>query len=458
MEKEFETKSIRYLVLKLGIPAMFAQFFNILYSIVDRMFVGNIPGEGGLALASIGVCAPALSALSAFAFMVGIGGSSLMSMSLGKKRKEEAQKAMNNAILMIAVISVVVTALCLFFETPILSFLGSSEKMLPMAEAYYRVYVAGTFFSLCGLCLNQFLLAQGFAKQGMIAVILGAILNAVLDPVFIFGMHLGITGAAVATVLSQIVVFGYVLMVFLKNRAGNGKQGLTVGIGFGSYSFAMVKRILAIGIMSFLIMILDNSILIILNMSLRKYGGDLGDQYIASGAVIQSFMSVVFCPAQGITNGCATLFSYHYGAGNYKKIMQIFRTVFCVCGIYMIIMVLLAQFFAEPFAAIFVKGTENIELTASFLQKYTIGLLGVAAQYAFVDGLTAMGKIRYALPLSLFRKILYLICLFVLPLVTALENIFYVGTISDLVGGSFTVIVFLTVIMGKLRHEMTGTK
>lgn len=447
MEKEFDTLPISRLVFRLGLPAMFAQFFNILYSIVDRVFVGNIPQDGELALASIGICAPAVTAITAFSFMVGTGGAAVLSISLGRKDREMAQKTMNNAFAMLLVIGLALTAGLLIFQRQLLFFLGSSERMYPFARAYFTVYVTGTIASLCASGMNQFILAQGYARQGMISVILGAVTNTVLDPLFIYGFHLGITGAALATVLSQICSAIYVLR-FLRRR------DIPVHLGFGGYRKEMVLRILSIGIMPFLITILDNVIIIFLNTQLRLFGGDMGDTYLACAAIVQSFMVIVFCPAQGITSGCGALLGYHYGARHYEKIMQTFRYVFIFCLLYMGVLLVIAQMCPQIFVRLFTGDVQNVRLASEFVSKYTMGLLGVAVQYAFVDGLTAMGKVAYAMPLSFFRKILYIVLVFLLPRVTELKNIFYAGTISDICGSLFTLTIFLTVARPLLKKEM----
>ena len=448
MKHEFENTEIKKLVLKLGIPAMFAQFFNVLYSIVDRIFVGNIAGEGELALAAVGVCAPVLTAISAFAYMVGIGGSSVMSISLGKRDKQEAQKAINNSFMMLVAISVVVTVLALAFQRPLLFLLGSSEKMYPLASRYFTVYVLGTIVSLCGIGMNQFILAQGYAKKGMKSLMLGTVVNVVLDPLLIFGLDMGIQGAALATVLAQIVVCVYVLHFLLK------KQDIPVSLTFGGYGMRIVKRILSIGFMSFLITFMDNMILILMNVSLRKYGGNQGDAYIASAAIIQSFMALINCPGQGITSGCGTLFSYHYGAGNYKKVMEAFRYVLFLCLTFIGILLLAVQLQPELFVRFFVRDGSRIAETSVFLKRYTLGMLGIAVQLAYVDGLTAMGKIRFAFPMSIFRKCIYILGLLILPIAFSVDKIFYVGTMADVIGASFTLILFYTVAAKSIKREL----
>ncbi|MDY3954028.1 MAG: MATE family efflux transporter [Anaerovoracaceae bacterium] len=442
---------IRKLVIRLGIPAMFAQFFNILYSIVDRIFVGNLPEAGELSLAGIGVSAPALTAISAFAAMVGVGGSSLMSIRLGQQKVEEAKKVICNAFLMLLLLSVFITAIMLAFKKEILYTLGCSHTLYAYAEPYYTIYLCGTLAALCGGGLNYFILAQGKAKEGMISVILGSLVNLALDPIFIYGFDMGVKGAACATVIAQISSMVYVLSVLRKPE-------LQIRVGFGGYRMSIIRRISFIGLMPLLITLLDNGVLILMNATLRRYGGESqGDVLIACATVIQCFMAIVFCPSQGIASGCSTLFSYHYGAKHYEKISQTFCHVFILCALYTGILCIAVQCFPAIFARMFLNDTDTIQLAAQALRMYTMGILGVAVQYTFVDGLTAMGKLSYALPLSLFRKIVYLICIIVLPLFTAPEHVFYAGTISDIVGAGFTLIVFLTVIRKRLKRELENS-
>lgn len=450
MEHEFDKIPIPKLVLKLGLPAMCAQFFNILYSIVDRAFVGHIAGHGEIALASIGICAPVLTAITAFSSLIGIGGASVMSISIGKKDYKNAKLAINQAFLLLIFISIIITVLSLIFAKPLLYALGCSDKMYPYAGSYFKTYVIGTIAVLCGTGMNQFILALGHAKHGMIAIITGAIINTILDLFFIYVLHMDIQGAACASVLAQFCVLFYVLR-FLFSEKTYLPLERTKHL---SFHFNVIRKILTIGSLPFFIMLFDNLLIISLNFVLRKYGGEvMGDQYISCAAVVQSFMILVFYPAQGITSGCGTLYSYHYGAGHYDKIVQIFRYVFFLCASYMLILCITVQFMPEMFVQIFVKEKRLMILSASCIRKYTLGLLGVAVQYAIIDGLTAMGQIRSALPISFFRKILYMICVFLIPLTGSLENIFYSETISDLIGASVTIIVFIAKILPELRDK-----
>ncbi|HIX68574.1 MAG TPA: MATE family efflux transporter [Candidatus Anaerostipes excrementavium] len=447
-EDLLENNSIRSLVLKLGIPAMLGQFFNILYSIVDRIFVGQIPQNGEIALASIGICAPMLVAVTAFAYMVGIGGASYMSISLGEKNRKRAEEIIGNSFLLLIGISLVVTVVLLGARKPVLYMLGCSDAMYPYAKTYFTIYICGTIASLCGVGLNQFLLAQGFAREGMIAVIISAVMNAILDPILIYGFDLGVAGAAAATVISQCSMAVFVLLKLCSRK-------VPIRLVYHKLRFNIAKKIISIGSMSFLITLLDNLIIILLNVALQKYGGPvLGDQLIVCATVVQSLMTIVFCPAQGITSGCGTIFSYHYGAGHYKKICQAFIGVFVLCGIYIGALQIGIQMMPKVFAGLFLQDDQLIQMAAGSIRMYTLALIGVAVQYALVDELTAMGKIRFALPLSLFRKILYIVCIFVLPLFFDVRCLFYAGSISDGIGASFSLILFFFFIRPKLKKEL----
>lgn len=396
-------------------------------------------------MAAIGVCAPALTAITAFAYMVGIGGASAMSISLGQKDPERARAILGNALLLLLGISAVVTVSLLLFRRPVLYLLGCSDTIFPYAQSYFTIYLCGTVASLCSIGLNQFLLAQGYARQGMISVVIGAGVNLILDPLLIFGLNMGVAGAAIATVTAQTCMAVYV--IFQLRR-----RDMPVRLGLHPWQSALCRRIVTIGSMSFLITILDNLIIILLNIVLRAHCDTIqGDRLITCATVVQSFLTIVFCPAQGITTGCGTIFSYHYGACNFSKIKQAFGYMFALCALYIGLMQLSVQLFPQVFAGLFLQDSSLHALAASSLRLYTFALIGVAVQYALVDGLTAMGLIRYALPLSVFRKLVYLVCIFVLPNLLDIQYIFLAGTISDAIGASFSLLLFFSYILPRLR-------
>jgi len=447
MTHDFDTTPVKKLVWQLGVPAMLAQLFNILYSIVDRIYIGHMAEGAETALASIGICSPAFTAITGFASLVGVGGAALMSISLGEKNEEAAQRSLNNSLLLLLVCSAAVTAALLLFKKPFLYLLGCSNTMYPTANAYFAIYSLGTVAVLCGTGLNRFIMGQGCAKQGMLSVVIGALLNIALDPIFIYGLKMGVSGAALATVISQFGVLIYVLAVL-------SRPSMSIHIGFGQYSAAVCKKILSIGSMPFLIIVLDNLLIILLNAMLRRYGGALGDQYISYAAVVQSVMVVAICPASGLTSGCATLFSYYYGSGSCKRILESFRYVLLYTGLYLGLLTLAIIAFPEAFVRLFLSDAEAVAQAAVFTRRYCMGFVFVAIQFAFVDGFTAMGMVKEAVPISFFRKSLYILFVLLLPHILPLEYIFYACPLSDCIGATFTFIMYLLVLKKSLIRTM----
>lgn len=447
MEHEFDRLPVWKLSLKLGLPAMLAQLFNILYSIVDRIYLGHMAENAELALASVGICSPAFTAVSGFASLAGVGGAALMSISLGSRERSLAQKALNNALVLLLLFSGVLTVGLLLAKRPLLYLLGCSDTMYPFAATYYTIYTMGTAAVLCGTGLNRFIMGQGYAREGMYSIAIGAILNIILDPVFIFALDMGIAGAALATILAQYGVLVYVIVTLLRKK-------LSIRLGFGQYDLSVCGRILKIGCMPFLVVFLDNFLIILLNSMLRRYGGSMGDQYISYAAVVQSIMVVALCPADGITSGCSTLFSYYYGAKAHKRILQSFRWVLTLCGIYLGLITLLSLVFPQLLAGLFLREDTAISTAASFIRRYAAGVAFVSIQYAFVEGFTAMGMVREAVPISLFRKSLYVISVLLLPRLLPLEDIFLAGSISDIAGSIFTLFMVFLVLLPRLSRKM----
>ena len=379
---------------------------------------------------------------------MGIGGAAILSISVGQRDREAAQRAMSTSLWMLLVLSVLVTAAMLLWAKPLLYLLGCSDAIYPYALDYFRIYVLGTGAALIGGGMNQFILAQGMAKRGMISVLLGAVINTILDPIFIFALEMGIRGAALATVTAQLCTMLYVLLT-LTGR----KTELRLQLRMPKIS--LMGRITAIGSLPFFIILLDNVLVILLNTTLRRYGGAEGDQLISCAAVVQSFMVLAYYPAQGITSGCGTLFGYYYGAGNLRRMMQTFRCVLVICLSVMGVLLLVAQLGAVGFSRLFLEEQETAALAAAAIRRYTAGLLGVGVQYAFVEGLTSMGKIRYALPISFFRKGLYVAAVLILPMFLPAQQVFWAATISDLAGALVTLVLFFGRIAPGLKGELS---
>ena len=316
VENDLGRDPIRPLVLRIAIPSMLAQFVSVLYSVVDRMYIGNIAEVGSLALAGAGVCGPIVTMLGSVAFWVGVGGSPLISIRLGEGRRREAEKVLANCFLLLTVLALMLMGVAYVTRRPALLLFGASQETLPYALDYYSWYLTGTVFALLSTGMNQFIICQGFAKKGMQSVMLGAVLNIVLDPVFIFVLDLGVKGAAIATVISQLGSCLYVLHFLF----GPVPQ---VRITFGGYNLRIMGRVLVTGLTPFLIIAVDNVMIIALNAVLQRYGGaEQGDLLVAAATISQSFMLVITMPLGGMTSGTAAILGYNLGAGRPDRIFQ----------------------------------------------------------------------------------------------------------------------------------------
>ncbi len=437
MENDLGRDPIPKLVLRVALPSMLAQFVSVLYSIVDRMYIGNIPDVGPLALAGAGVCGPIVTMVGSFAFLIGIGGSPLMSIQMGSGDNESAKKILSNCFLMLCGLSVLLMGAALATRRPALLLFGASESTFPFAEKYYTIYLSGTIFALLSTGLNQFIICQGYAQKGMKSVLLGAVLNIILDPIFIFVFKMGISGAAIATVLSQAASCAYVLR-FLFGPVP------PIRITFGGYDFKLMGRILALGFTPFAIILMDNLMIIGLNALLQKYGGpEQGDLLIAAATISQSFMLVVTMPMGGITGGTGSILGYNFGAGRPDRILEAQKWILGLCLGYTALLTLAGQLIPNPFVSIFTNDPAVAKLAITAIRICTLGLIPLAIQYVVVDGFTGMGMMRYSLPLSFFRKLVYFIPLFIFPAHFGAMSTFLAEPISDFIAPIVCTIVYL---------------
>lgn len=428
LENNLDTDDIRGLVWRLAIPSMLAQFVSVFYSIVDRMYIGNIPEIGEMALAGVGVCGPIVTLVSSAAFLVGVGGAPLMSIRLGEKNERAARQILANCFLMIVVLSVVLTIASLLLREKLLWWFGAGESTFPYAVRYLTIYLVGTAFALMSTGMNQFIICQGFAKVGMKSVVLGAATNIILDPIFIFVLNMGVQGAALATVLSQMISCGYVLLFLFGDRA-------PIRITFKGYDWQVIRRVLQIGVTPFVIIALDNVLVISLNMTIQRLGGPgQGDTLLTCATIAQSFMLIVTMPLGGITSGTQTILGYNYGA---KRPDRIWRAEKCIVGMglaFCTIMFIAAQLVPEFFVRIFTQNEEYIDLTVWAIRAYTLGIIPLAVQYTVVDGFTGMGISRVAILLSLWRKSVFFAGVFLIPRMWGVTTVFYAEPVSDFLG------------------------
>ena len=444
-ENALGREKISSLVLRIAIPSMLAQFVSVLYSIVDRMFVGNIPGIGDLCLAGVGISGPIVTMISAFASLVGIGGTPLIGIALGEGNKEKARKILANCFVMLVGISVVVTFTSLILRRPMLMLFGASDVTLPYAESYFTIYVSGTIFALLSTGMYQFVIAQGFAKTGMCSVILGAVLNIILDPVFIYVFDMGVRGAATATVISQAASTCFVLTFLLKKA--------DIRITFGGYHARVMLRVLTLGITPFLIIAMDNVMIISMNSLLQRYGGENGDFLVTVNTIVQSFMLVMTMPLGGISGGTQCILSYNYGAGYSDRVLKAQKYIVSLCILYTAVLFVLARVAGPLFASLFTTDPAINAEACRAIRICTIFAVPLGIQYEIVDGFTGMGQVQMSLPLSFWRKGVYFIALFMIPLFFEANMIFYAEPISDILAVSLSIPLYCTQIKKILKKR-----
>ena len=444
---DFGKDSIPVLVLKTSIPFMFAQFVNVLYSIVDRIYVGNIPVIGADALAGVGVCAPIVTLLSSFGTLFGIGGSVLFSVRLGAGDEKGARKILANSFTMMMIVSVTLTILFLLTKSYLLNWFGASEVTFSYADTYMTIYTAGTFFALLSMGMNYFITAQGFPLLGMMTTLIGAVVNIVLDPVFIFLMDMGVAGAAVATVIAQMSSCTFVLLTLRRKKMqvplGVVKPELTVG-----------KQIVKIGFSPFLIFATDSIIIIALNAVLQHYGGkEYGDTLVTAATIVQSYMLLITSPMLGITGGSQPLISFNYGANKPDRIRKTFFWVLMLCVCFTSVMFLISRVAPQYFVRIFTDNPEYENLAIWGIKAFTLMIVPLSFQYVIVDGLTALGMTKISLGMSMFRKSLYFAATCILPLWFAAKNAFYAEPVADGTSACLSCIIFFFIYRKYLRGE-----
>ena len=444
--------SIRSLVFKLAIPSMIAQLVNVLYSIIDRMYIGNIPVVGDVALAGAGVCGPIVTLLSSFGTLIGLGGSILMAMRLGEKKKKEAEKILSNSFLLLIVFSAILTITFLLMKDYLLIQFGASEVTFPYANTYMTIYTLGTFFALLSIGLNYFITCQGFSMISMTTVLIGAVTNIILDYVFIFVFGLGIAGAAWATVIAQILSCAFAVSFLFSKQ-------VPIRITFGNYSVSIIKKILSIGLCPFIILATDSLIIIIMNSVLQKYGGPTdGDLLISTATIVQSYMMLITGPMIGITGGTQAIISYNYGAASTTRVKQAEKLILTLCLVFTCCMFIVSRSLPKYFVQIFTREQELVNLSIWGIKTFTLGIIPLSLQYVFVDGLTALGRTKTALALSVFRKSSFVAFTILLPTLFAAKYTFYAEPMSDILSACITSIVFFLVFSKHLKARELSAK
>lgn len=432
------------LVLRLALPTMLAQFVSVLYSIVDRMYIGA--GVSDIALAGVGVCGPITTLLVSFATLIGLGGSPIMAMRMGANEPKEAQHILNNAFLMLLGLSAVLTVTFLLLKDSLLMWFGASEITFPYANTYLTIYIIGTLFALLSAGMNSFLICQGFSGLGMLTVLLGAVLNIALDPLFIFTFRMGVAGAAVATVLSQMASCAFVLFALRSKK-------MPVRLGIHGLSPTIMLQIIRFGLSPFLIIATDSVLLIVLNATIQRYGGPgEGDILVTCATIVQSYLLIISMPMGGITLGSQPVVSFNFGAAKTDRILKAIKTVLGLCLLFCAIMMVVTHTLSPLFVRLFTSNPEIIERSVRYIKIFTCMIIPLAVQYALVDETTAMGYLRLALFCSLFRKTSFLVAVLLLPRFLGAEAVFFSEPIVDVMAAVLSTCLFLRFVPPALRQ------
>ena len=431
MKNDFSKGSVVKNILNLAVPMTLAQLINVLYNIVDRIYIGRIPDHATLSLTGIGLSLPMITMVTAFANLFGMGGAPLCSIERGRGNLEEAEKIMGNSFSMMMLFGVLLTGVGLLFKKPLLYAFGASDATWPFADAYITIYMLGSIFVMVGLGMNSFINSQGFGRIGMCTVLLGAAANLMLDPIFIFGLDMGIRGAALATVISQALSAAWILW-FLTGK----KAILRLKLSCMKPEFKRIKEITALGMSGFTMAITNCTVQVVCNATLQVYGGDL---YVGIMTVINSLREVAIMPVHGVTNSAQPVMGFNYGAREYKRVKKaiVFTSVFSI--FYTTLVWALLHGFPEFFIRMFNQDPALIEAGIPALRLYFFGFFMMSLQFAGQAVFVALGKSRQAVFFSIFRKVIIVLPLTLLfPRLGGLGamGVFLAEPVSNFIGGA----------------------
>ena len=437
-EADLGSGRIGGLLFKLALPAIIAQIINVMYNMVDRMYIGHIPDIGPNALTGVGVTMPLIVAISAFAALVSMGGAPRASIMMGKGDQDAAEKILGNCTTMLVLVGTALTVLLLIFGRPILLLFGASENTIDYAWSYMQIYAAGTLFVQIALGLNAFINAQGFALMGMLTVTIGAVCNIILDPIFIFGLDMGVRGAALATILSQGVSFVWVLKFLLSS-----KSHLRIRRKNLKLSAPVILPCIALGLSPFIMQFTESVLSICFNTSLLKYGGDVA---VGAMTIMASVMQFCMMPLQGLTQGAQPIISFNFGAGNLDRVKKTFRLLLVSAMVFSTTLWALPMFVPQIFIGIFTSDAALAEYTMWSIRIYMAASLLFGIQLSCQQTFIALGNAVTSVFLALLRKVILLIPLiFVLPLFFSdkVFGVFLAEPVADFVAVTVTSILFI---------------
>ncbi len=437
--KEFlATEPIGKLLIRLAVPTVAAQMINMLYNIVDRIYIGHIPGNGSLALTGVGVCMPLIMIISAFAALVGNGGAPRASILMGKGDKDKAEKILGNCFTAQLIISVILTVVMYFFNRPMLLAFGASTNTIEYAVSYMNIYAIGTLFVQLTLGMNTFITAQGFAKTGMLSVLIGAVVNIVLDPIFIFALNMGVAGAALATIISQACSCVWVLSFLFgkKTTLRIKKQNLMLRPD-------IILPCLALGLSLFIMQASESIISVCFNSSLLKYGGDVA---VGAMTILTSVMQFAMLPLQGLGQGAQPIMSYNYGAKNAARVKKAYFLLLKASLCYSVLLWGLVMLFPQVFAGMFTPDAELIAFTKTALRIYMAVMFIFGIQISCQMAFNSLGKAVSSIIVAVMRKFVLLIPLiYIMPHIYTANKayaVYMAEPVADIIAVTFTAILF----------------
>jgi putative MATE family efflux protein len=447
-KNDFSKGNVVENILKLAVPMTLAQLINVLYNIVDRIYIGRIPENATMALTGLGLCLPIISIVIAFANLFGMGGAPLCSIERGRGNEKEAEKIMGNSFILLVAFGLGLTVLGLVLKKPMLYLFGASDLTYPYADQYISIYLLGNVFVMIGLGMNSFINSQGFGTMGMVTVLLGAVANIILDPIFIFVLGMGVRGAALATILSQFLSALWIVK-FLTGK----KAILKLKTSCFRLRKHRVKDIIALGMSGFTMSITNSLVQIMYNASLQHYGGDL---YVGVMTVINSVREVISMPVSGITNGAQPVMGFNYGAEKYGRVKRAIIFTSVVSITYTTVMWGLVHGFTEFFIRIFNQEEALLQAGVPAMRIYYFGFFFMSLQFAGQSVFVALGKAKKAVFFSIFRKVVI-----VIPLILILPGLLHNGTagvfmaepVSNLIGGGACFITMLATIWPELSEK-----
>lgn len=446
--QDMGTGSVKKLMVRMAVPALVGQVINLLYNIVDRIYIGHIPDIGGTALTGVGLFTPILMLVTAFAMLAGAGGAPRAAIAMGRGQKDEAEQIVGNCFTVLMILAVVLTAVFYVTLSPLIRLFGGSDSTLPYALEYGRIYILGSVFVLIVMGMNTFITTQGFAKTSMLTTVIGAVINIVLDPIFIFVLDMGVTGAALATVLSQAVSAIWILKFLM------GKKTI---LRLKAKNLRLVPKVitpcLSLGVSSFIMISTESILSISFTSSLARFGGDVA---VGAMTVLTSINQLVTMPLTGICQGGQPLISFNYGARKLDRVKEAFFCQFFVCIAYTTGFWLLLMFFPSFFAGIFTSDMALVDYTGWALRIFLAGAFSIGFQISCQQAFMALGQAKISLFMACLRKLILLIpMIFILPFFfqNKAMAVFLAEPISDILAAAVTTFMFFRFFRKMMKGE-----